>query len=242
MNVHLQCSTLQTAVYLVQAIRLSLPHNPDTVFTITCDKSWHGQLNDFLPGQESRLILSTEIAKGVSDVDLRMRVLMRGLYQSIPRMFVEMFRQLAGNLDFVCGLNSEDDLLFPVAPRFIGSPSRVLFINEPNTMLSALEMDCLIQSIIDRRLSVTTASESDVRDAAWQPRSLIDYAFIASQADYVVGAPGAHMAVSFNQQSINKVNRWIVLDPKFTYPFNGRCHNAQSWSASVALLKQYEIL
>lgn len=247
-TIRFQCSTLQTAAYLTQALRRSVDHNPDSVFAITCHAAWHAHLVGFLPEEETRIQFTEELllllkqSIGVFDFDIALRALMAGHDRSLPRLFLTLFRHVADKMDFKSGLRDERDLLFSPRASIESAPSKVLFINDHNRLLSNVEMDCLIQSINDRRLSITTTQPSKAGHASWQDKRLLsDYAAIAATCDYVVGVAGANMAVSFSQQSINRVQGWFVIDPKITYPFSDRCYLATSFRDAVALLKQHEL-
>lgn len=245
-----QCSQLQTAAYLTQALRVCTSQNPNTTFILTCEEPWHAQLMEFLPVDETRIQFSTERLPtqgngklgAVFDFDMGWQVVIRGLDRSVPRLFLNMFRNVAEKQGFKSALRDERDLLFSPRASYEAAPARVLFINELNPTLLSGQMDCLIQSISDRRLTVTTTQPSKAGNSTWQDNRLLsDYAAIAAQCDYVVGVAGAHMAAAFSQQSINRVRGWFVVDPKLTYPFNDRCYAATSYRDAVGLLKQHEL-
>jgi hypothetical protein len=231
-------------------LRVSVGHNPNTVFIVTCDEPWHAQLTEFLPVEETRIQFSTERLptqgdgkiRAVFDFDMGWQVVIRGVDRSVPRLFLNLFRAVAEKQGFTSGLNTERDLLFSPRISYETAPARVLFINELNPILLSAQMDCLIQSLSDRRLTVTTTQPSRAGNSTWQDNRLLsDYAAIAAQCDYVVGVAGAHMAVAFSQQSINRVRGWFVIDSKLTYPFTDRCYAATSYRDAVALLKQHEL-
>ncbi len=237
----IQASSLPTALYLAQAFSKSLRHNPDKVFVLVCDGDWHAQIQELVP-KDHRLKLSDEFATGVADFETGLRRFFVTGDHSIPREFVTAFRHVANTLEFVCGVESERDLLFQLQHRYIGSPSRVLFVNEPNKCLSADDMAVLVQSILDKRFSIATTRPTPVRNAVCGQWPVAHYAHLAAQADYVIGPVCAQMAVTFNQASIGRVRAWITVDSRQHYPFTDRCYRVTGMNDMVAKLKELALI